>query len=273
MTAAATTYDMQADNSLPDPLVKPWRHPLRWVRNHVQLLVYAILFAHIGEFIIAALYFLLTQKSQTMNNGWHALVPDSNLRHAIRDVGEGVLGGFLAQAIVYNQFKRSNRNVGRLTHAIKERAHIPVTLAALLSAFVLGAIAFTIGYYLLEALKVHSQHAVITGSLWHRTYESLWNTDAPKKILGLVAAFAARKPLRVVFSDMQRWFAERKVDNDHKTHFWEPATYQARVNFLREHPNERHVGYSTWQNVSMLTVTLVGLGLAGYGYYILTYIA
>lgn len=271
MTESVAAGEMA--NALPPPLVKPLRHPFRWTRNHVQMIVYAVLFAHVGEFIVAALYYLITQKSQTMNHSWHALVPDSNLRHAIRDVGEGVLGGFLAQAIIYNYFKRSNRNVGRLTGAIKRKAHIPVTLAALISAAVLGAIAFTTGYYLIDALRIHSAHVHITGSLWHRTYESLWAGNAPKKALGLIAAFAARKPLRVIFSGIQGWFAERKVDNGRRTKFWEPAVYQARVNYLRMHPDERHVGYSAWQNVGMVLVSLVGLGLAGYGYYVLTYVA
>lgn len=275
MTAVASTYDMPADNTeeLPEPLVKPFRHPLRWARNHLQLIAYAVLFAHIGEFIVAALYYLLTQKSAAMHDGWHTLVPDSNLRHAIRDVGEGVLGGFLAQAVVYNYFKKGNRKVGRLTGWLKRRAHVPVTLAALLAAVVLGSIAFAIGYYLLELANVHASDPNITGSVWHRTYESLWATNAPKKLLGLLAAFAARKPLRVIFANIQLWFADRKVDNGHSTHFWEPAVYQARVNYLKEHPNDRHVGYSARQNVAMIGATVIGLALAGYGYYILTYIA
>ena len=44
----------------PAPLdAKVFRHPLKWTRNHLQKIFYVLLFAHIGEFIIAALYYLI----------------------------------------------------------------------------------------------------------------------------------------------------------------------------------------------------------------------
>lgn len=259
----------------PAPLnVKPLRHPFKWARNHVQQLFYVLLFAHIGEFIIAALYYLLTQKSQTMNNGWHHLVSDSNLRHAIRDVGEGVLGGLLAQAIVYNYFKKGNRKVGKLTTTLKTRFHIPVTLAAVISAIILGAISFTVAYYILNLFHPgDGATAAASGSLWHRTYTNLWATSVPQKVLGLVAAFGARRPMRVVFSNAQAWFVERKIDNHRSVRWFYPPTYRARYNYLSASPDERHVGYSTTQNVVMALLSIVGFGLACYGYYVLTYIA
>lgn len=258
----------------PAPLnAKVFRHPLKWMRNHLQKIFYVLLFAHIGEFIIAALYYLLTQKSQTMNNGWHQLVSDSNLRHAIRDVGEGVLGGLLAQGIVYNYFKKGNRKVGKVTGLLKAKLHIPVTLAAFVSAAIFGAIAFMIGYEILNLFHPHSDAAVNSGSLWHRTYTNLWATNFPKKVLGLVAAFGARKPMRVVFANAQAWFVERRIDSGRKVRWYHPPTFQARYNYLTANPDDRHVGYSTTQNIVMALLTLAGLGLAGYGYYILTYIA
>lgn len=274
MTATTATAEVvPTKRTLPPPLVKPFRHPLKFIKNHAQLLIYAVLFAHFGEFIIAALYYLITQTTTTMNNGWHALVPNSDLRHAIRNVGEGVLGGFLAQAIIYNHFKKSNRRVGKLTGILKRRLHVPQTLAAILAAVVLGSIFFTAGYYILQVLSIHSTEANIDGSFWHRTVASLWASDVPQKVLGLVAAFGARKPLRVIFSNIQLWFVERKIDNGRKAHWWEPPTFRARYNDQMEHPDDRLIQQTTRQKVVMLGSCVVGLALAGYGYYVLTYIA
>lgn len=268
MTAATLTAD-----ALPAPLAKLGRHPIRFIRNHAQLAFYAVLFAHIGMFIIVSLYYLLFETTSTMNNWWHTAVSDSNLRHAIRDVGEGVLGGMLAQAVVYNHFKKSNRKVGKLTGVLKRRLHIPQTLAALLASAILGAIFFAGGYYLLEAFHAHASSPDITGSVWHRTYESLWATDFPKKVLGLIAAWGARKPLRVVFANIQLWFVERKIDNGRRTHWFEPPPFQARYNAQLAHPDSRFINQTTLQKVLILGGSLVGLGLAVHGYYVLTYIA
>jgi hypothetical protein len=259
--------------TLPHPLVKPFKHPLRFVKNHAMLLFYAVLFAHLGEFIVAALYYLITQTTDTMNAAWHSLVPNSDLRHAIRDVGEGVLGGLLAQAIVYNYFKKSNRRVGKVTGILKRRLHIPQTLAAVFAAILLGALFFTIGYYVMALFHPTGSEAAVGGSVWHRTFTNLYATNFPQKVLGLIAAFGARKPMRVVFNNTQAWFVERKIDNNRKAHWWEPPTYRARVNYMIANPDERHVAFSVRQNIVMALACVVGVGLAGYGYYVLTYIA
>jgi hypothetical protein len=257
--------------ALPAPLVKPLRHPVRFVKNHAMLLLYAVLFAHLGEFIVAAIYYLTTQTTDTMNNAWHSLVSDSNLRHAIRDVGEGVLGGLLAQAIIYNHFKKSNRKVGKLTGVLKRRLHVPTTLAAILASVVLGAIFFTVGYYLLDLFQVHSTEA--TGATANQTVNSLWASNFPQKALGLVAAFGARKPMRVIFANVQLWFVERRIDNNRPVRWYMPPTFRARYNYQVEHPDGKFTAHSTKQSVLMLGGSVVGLALAGYGYYVLTVIA
>lgn len=272
MTATATLPEPRA-GELPPPLVKPFRHPVRFVRNQAWSLAYVALFAHIGLFVIAALYYLITQKSQTMNDGWHQLVPNSDLRHAIRDVGEGVLGGLLAQGVVYNHFKRSNRRVGKLTGLLNRRLHVPVVPSALVAAVICGAAAFVAAYYVLNLFHPHAASPDISGSPWRRTYESLWATDLPKKALGVVAAIGARKPMRVIFDKVQLWFVERRIDNDRPVRWYMPPSFRARYNYQLANPDGKFTEHSVTQNILMLGTCVVALGLAAYGYYVLTYIA
>src|ERR1700720_806209 len=111
----ASTTTAPATRALPPPLVRFVSHPLRWIGIKIELLIAALVLAHIGMFIVVALYYLLTQKSPTIKHFWdNTLVTNGALRLSIRDVGEGVLGGFLAQAIVWNHFAKSHLKAGRI---------------------------------------------------------------------------------------------------------------------------------------------------------------
>jgi len=52
---------------LPPPLVGFSDHPLRWIFLKIELLLAAVTLAHIGMFIVVAIYYLLTQKNPTIN--------------------------------------------------------------------------------------------------------------------------------------------------------------------------------------------------------------
>src|ERR1700730_18379833 len=124
---------------LPPPLVKFSRDPRRWVRNRAVLTVDAVGRAHIGVLIGAALYSLITQTNPTVKHWWDTTVTPASMRHDIRDVGEGVLASCLAQAIVWNPFKRSHQKTGRVFREMHERFGVPVGLAAVVSALVIGS--------------------------------------------------------------------------------------------------------------------------------------
>src|ERR1700687_2714326 len=85
--------------ALPPPLVRFSRHPVRWIQNKVVLTIDAVVLAHFGVLIVAALYYLITQTNPTVKHWWDTTVTPASLRHDIRDVGEGVLASCLAQAI------------------------------------------------------------------------------------------------------------------------------------------------------------------------------
>jgi hypothetical protein len=272
-TATATAT---AKRALPPPLVRFVRHPLRWIGIKIELLMAAVALAHIGMFIVVALYYLLTQKSPTIKHFWdNTLVTNGDLRHSIRDVGEGVLGGFLAQAIVWNHFAKSHLKAGRIFDRLHDSLHIPEVPTALLASAIFRAIGFFALYYGLHALDVHAAVHAASGSLWNRT-QNIWKSSWDKKAMGYAAAFVARRPMHVIFDDVQKWFAERRVELHKGTRFYHPPTFKARVNDIaktaldarREVPHQGPL-----QSASMLGSLVVGLALAGYGYYILTYVA
>jgi hypothetical protein len=264
------------ERALPPPLVRFGDDPVRWIVIKIELLVAAVALAHIGMFIVVALYYLLTQKNPTVKHFWdHTLVTNSDLRHSIRDVGEGVLGGFLAQAIVWNHFAKSHLKVGRIFRRVHDAAHIPEVPAALVASVILGTVGFLVLYFGLHALDVHAAVKVAHGSLWHRT-ENIWASSWDKKALGYAAAFAARRPLHLVFDDIQGWFAERRVELHKGPRFYHPPTFTARVNDVAEaarRSNRPIAHQGRPQSVLMVGGLVIGLALAAYGFYVLTYIA
>jgi hypothetical protein len=273
---AMSTPTTTAERALPPPLVLFVRHPRRWIGIKIELLIAAVTLAHIGMFIVVALYYLLTQKSPTIKHFWdNTLVTNADLRHSIRDVGEGVLGGFLAQAIVWNHFAKSHLKAGRIFDRLHDRLHITEVPAALLASAIFGAIGFLALYYGLHALDVHATVQSAHGSLWHRT-QNIWRSSWDKKAMGYAAAFVARRPMHVIFDDVQKWFAERRVELHKGTRLYHPPTFKARVNDIAKTALDTHLEVphqGPLQSALMLGSLVVGLALAGYGYYILTYVA
>ncbi len=259
---------------LPPPLVHFAQRPLRWIAIKIELLVAAVTLAHIGMFIVVALYYLFTQKSPTIKNFWdNTLVTNRDLRHSIRNVGEGILGGFLAQAIVWNHFAKSHLKAGRTLHRLHDRLHVPEIPLALLASAVFGAIGFCALYYGLHAVHVHATDHASHGSIWNRT-QNIWRSGWDKKAMGYAAAFVARRPMYVVFDDVQKWFAERQVELHRDTRFYQPATFKARVNDVAKAARDTHgevPAQGPLQSALMLGSLVAGLALAGYGYYILIY--
>lgn len=254
---------------LPLPLVRFTRHPIRWLRNKLVLIVDAVVLAHIGVLIMAALYYLITQTNPTVKHWWDTTVTPASLRHNIRDVGEGVLASCLAQAIVWNPFTRSHQHAGRTFRRIKERYHVPVPLAAVLSAAVIGAAAFAAGEGIFHLLSVHAPSRGPAGSIWSRT-ASLWKSGWDKKALGFLAALAARRPLHVLFDRSQAFFAGRRAAAGKPLRLYHPPVYRARYNYLVENRHEL-VRYPMVLTAAMTLFVLAGVGLAGFGYYVLTY--
>lgn len=254
---------------LPPPLVHSYRHPIRWTKNKAILLFDAIVLAHIGVLIVAALYFLITQTNHGVKHWWDTSVTPSSLRHDIRDVGEGVLAACFAQAIVWNPFTRSHQRSGETFREWRRRYHVPVIISAIVSATLIGAAAFAIGEVILHLASVHAATHKVTGSIWNRTV-TLWNSDWDKKALGFVSAFVARRPLHVLFDETQTYFASRRAESGKPLRWYHPPVFQARYNYLQQNdPAVRR--YPMLLRPVMSLLLIAGIALAAYGYYILTY--
>ena len=141
----------RARRELPPPMVRFGRHPFRWSSQRLKRLGLALVLAHIGTLIIVALYYLIFQvhyhvagRTYTLKHWWDTTVSDTNLRHSIRNVAEGVLGGWLAKAVVWNHYKHRRRGP---IERLEERLHVPRVLIAPVMAAIYFAAAFTALYW------------------------------------------------------------------------------------------------------------------------------
>lgn len=255
---------------LPPPLVHIYRHPIRWVENKAILLADAIVLAHVGVFVVAALYFLITQTNHGVKHWWDTTVTPASIRHDIRDVGEGVLASCFAQAIVWNHFSRSHRRSGDRLREWSKRYHVPVGILSVALATLIGAATFAVGELAIHAASIHVAQHKVTGSLWNRTFTILWKSNWDKKALGFVAALVARRPLHILFDETQLYFASRRAESGKPLRWYHPPVFKARYNYLLENEHERRK-YPVLLTGLMGLLVVAGIGLAGYGYYILTY--
>ncbi|MDQ6837544.1 MAG: hypothetical protein M3137_04165 [Actinomycetota bacterium] len=229
----------------------------------------ALVLAHVGVLIVAALYYVITQTNPTVKHWWDTTMTPASLRHDIRAVGEGVLASCMAQAIVWNPFQRSHQKTGRVFRQVRQRFRVPIGVAAVVSAAIIGTVAFIIGEGVLHWLSLHPTDHRPTGSLWNRTL-TLWRSSWDKKALGFLAAVAARRPLHVLFDEAQAYFAGRRASASTGLRWYHPPVFKARYNYLTENPqDQRH--YPALLTSLVGAAVLAGIALAGYGYYILTY--
>jgi hypothetical protein len=259
-------------------MVRFGRHPFRWSSQRLKRLGLALVLAHIGTLIIVALYYLVFEvhyrvggQVYTLKHWWDTTVSDADLRHSIRNVAEGVLGGWLAKAVVWNHYKHRRRGpIERLA----ERLHLPRVVVAPVLTAAYFAVAFTALYWLFHALQIHASATSASGphpSLWART-APLWTSQWNQKIIAFAVAFICCRPLFPAFDAIQQWFAERRASRHRPPRWWHADTYQARVNDLAARGTTK--ASHGWLLNGMMSVAVTGgLALAGYGWYVLTYIA
>jgi hypothetical protein len=263
----------------PPPLVRFGRHPITWVINHVEILAFAVVLAHLGMLVVVALYYMAFELNASATAWWHHTVSNANLRHDIRDVVEGLFGGFLAQQAIYNHYRKHRPrtrvdDVEIALHIPNVKDEKPVNAGQVLAgpplALLYALPGFWVAFGILGALHIHALHAA-HGSLWART-ETVWTSNWDKKLMGYSAAFFfGRRPMKQVFSGVQLWFAQRA----RREHRWLPPTFRARYNDLHRpetaepQPGRRFRAL----DVFMSLLIVVGLALAGYGYYILAFVA
>ena len=282
------------------------RHPLRWLKNRLLLGFDALVLLHVGTLIVVALYYLAFQLVPGIKYDWdHALTGQLHFwglhvhlallsrphwtqwRHLIRNVGEGLLGGILAQTIVWNHFKVKPRPRNRIDH-IEIALHIPNLkddrrlsggqLLALPMLVIIFAIpGFAIGYGVSHLIQHGIAHVHIHQISHNSVIESLWTGKVSQKVVGLFASFVfGRRVGRGVYDDLQLFFAERRHVLGKPLVFYHRLvpTFEARYNSVSADAARDAIGQrSRWLTWALAATIPIGIGLAGFGYYVLAYIA
>ena len=282
------------------------RHPLRWLKNKALLVVDWLVLVHVGTLIVVALYYLAFQTIPGIKYDWDHLLTGglhfwglhihlallskahwAEWRHLARNVGEGLLGGVLGQAIIWNHFKvkpkpRSrvdkleialhipNLKDNRRTSARQLLALPPLVLVYAIPGFAIGAGVSHLIQHGLAHVHLHqaSSDAVV---------QSLWTGSVSQKVVGVFASFVfARRVGRGVYDDMQLFFAERRCAAGKPLVFYHRLvpTFQARYNSVSaEAAAVAIVKHDRWAAWILVASIPVGIGLAAFGYYVLAYIA
>jgi len=286
----------------PLPLVKLTRSPLRWLLNKAELTVAGIALGHIGTLIVVGLYYLAFQTVPAVKDGWdHFLSRDLHLfsqghwntyRHLIRGVGEGVLAGFLVQLVVFNHFAKRrpkvsifdrleialripNRKDGRQVTGWQLLATPALVLIYAIPGFVIGALVVSAVKHGL--VSAHHYAQLVGGpnvghSAWSHI-ETIWTSARDQKIVGFFASFfLARRITRAVSDDVQGYFVARRIAGGKPPRFYHPPNFRARMNAATvEGANTRLSAASNLMPVLLTLGIIVGLALAGFGYWVLAY--
>jgi hypothetical protein len=279
------------------------RHPLRWLKNKALLVLDGLALVHVGTLIVVALYYLAFQTIPGVKYDWDHLLTGglhfwglhvhlallstahwADLRHLIRNVGEGLLGGILGQWIIWNHFKVKPKPRTRIDE-LEITLHIPnlkddrrtsawQMLALPLLVLVYAIPGFAIGAGVRQLIFAHVHLNQVSSN---HVVQTLWTANVPQKVVGLFASFVfARRVGRGIYDDVQLFFAERLRASGKPLRFYHNLvpTFVARYNSVSADDAaaavDKHNRWVTWILVGSIPV---GLGLAAFGYYVLAYIA
>lgn len=283
------------------------RHPLRWLRNKTLVLIDGLVLVHIGTLIVVALYYLAFQTIHGVKYDWDHLLTGglhfwgvhvhltllskahwAEWRHLIRNVGEGLLGGVLAQAIIWNHFKHQPKPRNRIDR-VEIALHIPnlkddrrtsgwqlVALPALVLLYAIPG--FAIGAGVARLIQHGIAHVHLHQVSSDALIQSLWTGNVSQKIVGLFASIVfARRVGRGVYDDVQLFYAERRraAGKPLAAYHTLVPTFAARYNGVSS--NEAAAAAvdarDRWASWLLVGSIPIGLALAAFGYYVLAHIA
>jgi hypothetical protein len=283
------------------------RHPLRWLRIKTLILVDGLVLVHVGTLIVVALYYLAFQTVHGVKYDWDHLLTGglhfwgvhvhlallskahwAEWRHLIRNVGEGLLGGVLGQAIIWNHFKHQPKPRNWIDR-VEIALHIPnlkddrrtsgwqlMALPVLVLVYAIPG--FAIGAGVARLIQHGLAHVHLHQVSSDALIQSLWTGNVSQKIVGLFASFVfARRVGRGVYDDVQLFYAERRraagkpLAAYHKL----VPTFAARYNGVSSTESaaaavDARDRWATWLLVGSIPL---GFVLAAFGYYVLAYIA
>ncbi len=289
MAVPAFTNATSDKAPLPWPLVRFWRHPLRWIRNKVELAIAALVLAHVGTLIVVGLYYLLFEVYAPITHAWHSVVPSNSTRHLLRNVYEGVLGGTLAQFVVFNHFARRRARLGRLDEwEIRHRLpnlkdHRPLSgwqlviapLLVLIYAIPGLLVGTGVAWLIRHNINIRDYVRLVGNSHVERSVwghlQTLWTSNRDQRVVGFFASvFLGRRPIRAVAEDLQCYFAARRVALGKPPRFYHPPNFRARMNAsTAEATAMRMDGTAGWVPYLLSFAIAMSAVLAGFGVWVL----
>jgi hypothetical protein len=272
----------------------------------VQTLLYVVIAVHIGVWIVSALYYDITQVRYViaghqlvyLKPGWdhlpkyfgfHSYSWWTTVRHAIRNVYEGLLGGLLGMAVGI-KFKTSkpatridnvlvalhlpSRHQQRRTTAIQLiLSPLTVSLAGL-PGFVVALAAVKGGAWLSHHyhLVVHWPTVAIPHVAVLQSYLATWQWQY--QLVGLVAGlFYGRKAFFKIAEDIQLFFIERRVAAGRRPGWIYPMNYRERYERVLAETGGNVEKHGAWISILMPVVLVIGLLLTVDGIYVRFWIA
>lgn len=218
----------------------------------------------------------------------------SPIRHIVRDTYEGLFGILLYKQIGYNIMKdvAKGKPASRLDKFMIRRAPFvpnkhqghPVTKlqylcwpAAITVASIPGV---ALGFGAVDLLH-HAAHATwLSPHLSsHPSFAAKFYADDYDAVI--VGVLAGLSPLvkmvtnPVLYSNVV-YFGQRRAEAGRKCHFWHPPAYRRYVRYLRDHPDALAAAGDEVQaghRALLVGGWLAIMALAGFGYYVIQYIA
>jgi hypothetical protein len=255
-------------------------NPLRKGADKVLVLIYIVVLAYLGTQVVSGLYYLIFETYAPITSWWHHAVSNPNLRHDIRDVGEGLFGGLLPKAVVWDHYKK-NYNFPPLTKLRAIWAGIRIPVYAIPGFFAGLFLVFLVHRYDTAGQYAFLHpHVGLHPSLWWKLERQL-KTNWDKKVMGLLAAlFFGRRPAKPVFDGLQLWFAEDMVVRAHHPRWYYPPGFRHRWDEvaqarIRNDDSAAHLATSRAHNhfysLLLRSLLVAGVGLAVLGFYVLTF--
>jgi hypothetical protein len=283
------------------------RHPVRWLRNKTLVLVDGLVLVHVGTLIVVALYYLAFQTIPGVKYDWDHLLTGglhfwgvrvhlpvlsrahwAEWRHLIRNVGEGLLGGVLGQAIIWNHFKHQSKPRNWIDR-VEIALHIPnlkddrrtsgwqlMALPVLVLVYAIPG--FAIGAGVARLIQHGLAHVHLHQVSSDALIQSLWTGNVSQKVVGLFASIVfARRVGRGVYDDVQLFYAERRRAAGKPLSVYHKLvpTFAARYNGVSssEAAAEAVDARDRWATWLLVGSIPIALALAAFGYYVLAYIA
>lgn len=280
--------------SLPPPLTTI-RHPLRYAWNMTQQLLWTVLLAYLGMLFFVTVYYLAFEVNPTVLAAWHHLVGSSDVRHLIRNVGEGLFGGLFARSVAWNHYRKSVTGPG-LSKAdrVEQRLGIPnlrdarplawwhpLSLLGLVPVYAVPGFLVGLGIryaYLHDMAGFHGSVGWLSGFL--RVHLSTqpqvttmtdrltagFQANWDQKLIGYLAAFFfARRVASAVIDDLQLVVARSAVTAAAGAPAWwlwrvSPPGYRARCNELVALGTATGAGHQRWWRTAIWSGATVAAG-------------